>query len=169
LLPHVQSNVYRTSNRLVHSIILAFESVITKGTELPIPAEESVGAVKWVEQEDLDELEVLPGTKEFVDCLYKADRASYGHENIFIRMEKRNEYGVLTDYWEIRSVYDLWRNFNIIERHGNLIRRSTHHKIIDNIEKESLFSELTKRIRSLVSSGYYLADSDDIRFCPTVS
>ena len=166
LLPHVQSPIYRSSNNLVHTVILAFESVLRKGTRLPAPAEESVGAVRWVENKDLNKLELLSGTKEFVECLYKADRASYGSANIYVRMEKRSGPGQLTDYWELRSVYDLWSKFNIIERHGNILNKSTHHKISRNVEGESIFSEFTKRIRSLVRSGYYLADSDDIRFSP---
>ena len=44
---------------------------------------------------------------------------------------------------------------------GNLITRSTHHKVTEKIQKDSLISELTKRIRSLVSNGYYLAYSDE--------
>jgi len=130
--------------------------------------EDSVGAVRWVQIKELDMIELLPGTREFIECLQKVDRASYGSENIFVRLEKRNQSGILTDYWEIRSVYDLWNDFNIVERHANLINRSTHNKIAAGIDKKSLFTEMTKRIRSLVSSGYYLADSDDIRFCPVV-
>lgn len=167
LLPHVQSNIYHNPDRLVHTVVLAFESVIIRGTKLPSPTEESVGGVRWVETKDLNRLEVLPGTREFVECLYKSDRASYSAENIYIRMERRNSSGLLTDYWEIRSIYDLWKNFNLVERHGNIVTRSTHQKVTQNIEKDSLFGELAKRVRSLVSIGYYLADSDDIRFCPT--
>lgn len=168
LLPHVQSNIYHAPNRLIHSIILAFESVVIKGTKLPSPTEESVEAVRWVEIKDLNKFELLPGTSEFIECLYKADRASYSSENIFIRLERRNDFGSITDYWEIRSVYDLWKRFNLVERHGNLVTRSTHSKITENIQKDNLLNELTKRIRSIVSNGYYIADSDDIRFCPVV-
>jgi 8-oxo-dGTP diphosphatase len=166
LLPHVQSNIYHGYNKLIHSVVLAFESVIVKGGNIPSASEDSVSAVRWVEMKDLYRFDLLPGTTKFIECLEKVDRASYSSENIFVRLERRNISGLLTDYWEIRSVYDLWNNFNIIERHGNIINRSTHHKITENIQKEGLFSELTKRIRSLVSNGYYLADSDDIRFCP---
>lgn len=168
LLPHVQSNIYHGHNKLVHSVILAFESVIIRGRKIPTASEDSVSAVRWVEKGNLDKFELLPGTKEFIECLEKVDRASYSSEHIFVRLERRNKSGILTDYWEIRSIYDLWKNFNLVERHGNLITRSTHHKVTENIQKDSLFSELTKRIRSLASNGYYLADSDDIRFCPVI-
>ncbi len=168
LLPHVQSNIYHGHSRLVHSVITAFESVIIRGKSLPKAAEDSVGAVRWIEIKDLDKISLLPGTKEFIECLEKVDRASYGAENIFVRLEKRSQSGLLTDYWEIRSVYDLWNDFNIVERHANLINRSTHNKIAAGIDRKKLFIEITKRIRSLVSSGYYLADSDNIRFCPVI-
>jgi 8-oxo-dGTP diphosphatase len=166
LLPHVQSNIYHSKDKLIHSVILAFESVIVRGTKLPSPSEDAVGAIRWVELTNLDKFEMLPGTKEFVECLYKAERASYSAENVFIRMERRDTSGLVTDYWEIRSVYDLWKKFNLVERHGNLLTRSTHNRITENIQKDGLFVDLTKRIRSLVSNGYYLADSDDLRFCP---
>lgn len=168
LLPHVQSNIYHGHSRLLHSVIIAFESVIMRGASLPKASEDSVGAVRWVEIKDLDIIDLLPGTREFIECLEKVDRASYSSEDIFVRLEKRNQSGLLTDYWEIRSVYDLWNDFNIVERHGNLINRSTHNKIAAGIDKKNLFTEMTKRIRSLVSNGYYLADSDDIRFCPVI-
>ena len=166
LLPHVQSNIYHAPNRLVHSVVLAFESVITKGTKPPAPSEEAVDKIRWVEIADLEKFELLPGTKQFLECLYTSDKASYGAQNIFIRMEKRDKSGVLTDYWEIRSVYDLWNNFDLVERHGNLITRSTHNQISENIREETLLSEMTRRIRALVGIGYYLAISDDPRFCP---
>lgn len=168
LLPHVQTNIYHGPNRLVHSVILAFESVIIRGEKLPTASEDSVSAVRWIKKENLDKIELLPGTKEFIGCLEKIDRASYRSEHIYVRLERRNQSGMLTDYWEIRSIYDLWNNFNLVERHGNLITRSTHHKVTEKIQKGSLIGELTRRIRSLVSNGYYLADSDDARFCPVI-
>jgi len=168
LLPHVQSNIYHSPNKLVHSVVLAFESVVIRGTKLPSPTEESVEAVRWVEIKDLNRFELLPGTREFIECLYKADRASYSSKHMFVRLERRSESGMLTDYWELRSIYDLWNNFNLLERQGNLITRSTHHRVTENMKEDNLFSEVTKRIRSLVSIGYYLADSDDIRFCPVM-
>jgi 8-oxo-dGTP diphosphatase len=166
LLPHVQSNIYHAPDRLVHSVVLAFESVITRGTKQPVPSEDAVGAIRWVDISDIDKFELLPGTKQFLECLYKSDKASYNAANIFIRMEKRDKSGSLTDYWEIRSVYDLWKNFDLVERHGNLITRSTHNRISENIREETLLNIVTKRIRSLAGNGYYLAVSDDPRFCP---
>jgi 8-oxo-dGTP diphosphatase len=167
LLPHVQSNIYHGQTKLVHSVILAFESVIVKGGNIPTASEDSVGGVRWVKFDELDRYELLPGTREFIKCLERTDKASYSSENIYIRLEKRNNTGLITDYWEIRSVYDLWNEYNIVERHGNLISRSTHNKVVTKIEKEAILHQITKRIRSLVSNGYYIADSDDERFCST--
>jgi 8-oxo-dGTP diphosphatase len=169
LLPHVQSNIYHRKDNLVHSVVLAFESVIIRGVKLPTPSEASVGAIRWVKKEKLYRFELLPGTKEFIDCIEEVDRVSYNSEHIFVRLERRDKSGALTDYCEIISIYDLWKNFSLFERHGNLITRSTHHKIIEGVKQDSLFSEVTKRIRSLISSGYYLSDSDDIRFCSGIN
>lgn len=169
LLPHVQSNIYHFGSSLIHTIILAFESVIVRGAKLPGVSEESVEAVRWVELKDIKKLELLPGTIEFVDCLSKPDRATYGAANIVVRLERRDTLGIVTDYWEFRSVYDLWKNFNLIERHGNLKNKTVEYKIRDNLEEEDLTEELTKRIRSLASRGYYIVHSDDLRFCPGVS
>lgn len=169
LLPHVQSNIYYFDSSLIHTIILAFESVVVRGAKLPGASEESVEAVKWVELKDIQTLELLPGTIEFIDCLNKPDRATYGAANIVVRLERRNTIGIVTDYWELRSVYDLWKKFNLIERHGNLVYKTVEHKIRDNLEEEDLTEELTKRIRSLASRGYYIVHSDDLRFCPGIS
>lgn len=165
LLPHVQNNIYHGLDRTVHSVVLAFESVIVRGTKLPSPTEEAIGEVRWVEKDNLSKYDLLPGTKQFVECLYKTDKASYSSENIYIKLERRSTKGTLTDYCEIRSIYDLWNNFNILERHANLINHSIRQTVKEGIEKNEMVAELLRRVRLLVSRGYYIADSDDLRFC----
>lgn len=167
LLPHVQSNIYHGQTRLVHAVILAFESVIVKGGKEPTVSENSVSGIHWVKLKEIDRYELLPGTREFIKCLERTDRASYSSENIYVRLEKRNNTGIMTDFWEIRSVYNLLNEYNIIERHGNLVNKTTYNKVATKFEKEAILQQITRRIRSLVSDGYYIADSDDVRFYST--
>lgn len=164
LLPHVQSNIYHSKRGVVHSIILAFESVIVYGSPTPHVAEKAVQEVTWVNKNELTSFDLLPGTMQFIKCLAEPEQASYSSANIYVRLERRASSGQPTDYWELHSVYDLWKNCNVIERHGNFITRSTHHRIRDNIKEADLIEELTKRVRSLVSHGYYIVDSSSPRF-----
>jgi len=164
LLPHVQSNIYHFKKGIVHSVVLAFESVITRGGLPPHIAEKAVQQVIWVGKNELNNFDLLPGTEQFIKCLDESDQASYSSANIYIRLERLGPSGQQTDYWELRSVYDLWKNFNLIERHGNLITRSSHHKLKENLQEVYLIKELTKRVRSLVSHGYYIVYSNNQRF-----
>lgn len=164
LLPHVQSNIYYSKKSVVHSIVLAFESVIVRGSPLPHVAERAVHQVIWVNKNELNKFDLLPGTMQFIKCLDEPDQASYSAANIYIRLERHGASGQLTDYWELRSVYDLWNSFNVIERHGNLITRSSHHRLHENIKEVDLIRKLIKRVRSLVSHGYYIVDSTSPRF-----
>ena len=164
LLPHAQSNIYHFKKGVVHSIVLAFESVIARGGLPPHVAEQAVQKVLWVSKNELNKFDLLPGTEQFIKCLDEPDQASYGFANIYIRLERLGPSGQLTDYWELRSIYDLWKNFNLIERHANLITRSSHHKLRSKIREADLIKGLTKRVRSLVSHGYYIVDSNNPRF-----
>ena len=164
LLPHVQSNIYHSKKDIVHSIVLGFESVIVRGGARPHAAEKAVREVIWVKRSELNSYDLLPGTEQFVKCLDEPDRASYSARNIYIRLERRGLSGELTHYWEFHSVYDLWENFNVIERHGDLVRRSTQSKVHSNIEEAALIKELTKRVRSLASHGYVIVRSDNPAF-----
>jgi ADP-ribose pyrophosphatase YjhB (NUDIX family) len=164
LLPHVQSNIYHSQNDVVHSVVLAFESVIVRGAPEPRAAEEAVQEVIWVNKSELNAFSLLPGTQEFVKCLDEPDRASYSARNIFIRLERRGSNGQLLHYREFQSVCDLWKNFNIIERHGNLIKRSMQYEVHSNIEEANLVKELRERVRSLASRGYLIVRSDNPAF-----
>lgn len=164
LLPHVQSNIYHSKKGIVHSIVLAFESVIVRGGVRPYAAEKAVREVVWVKRSELNRYDFLPGTEQFVRCLDEPDRASYSARNIYIRLERRGPGGQLTHYWELQSVYDLWKNFNVIERHGDLVRRSMHFKVRSNIEEAALIKELMERVRSLASHGYFIVRSDNPAF-----
>lgn len=168
LLPHVQSNIYHSKKGIIHSIVLGFESVIVRGGVRPHAAEKAVGEVVWVKRSELNRYDFLPGTEQFVRCLDEPDRASYSARNIYIRLERREPSGQITHYWEFQSVYDLWRNFNVIERHGDLIRRSTRSKVRSNIEEAVLIKELTQRVRSLASHGYIIARSDNPAFASQI-
>lgn len=117
--------------------------------------------IQWVGRNEINKLDLLPGTAKFVQCLEQTNLASYSSANIYIRLERREPSGKLTDYWDIRSVYDLWKNFNLIERHGNLITRSSHYKVKDNIGEVDIFKELIKRVRSLVRHGYSVTNCDN--------
>lgn len=164
LLPHVQSNIYHFKKGVVHSIVLAFESVIARGGLPPHVAEQAVDQVLWVSKNELNKFDLLPGTEQFIKCLDEPSQASYSSANIYIRLERFGPSEQLTDYWELRSIYDLWKNFNLVERHGNLITRSSHHKVKGNIRETDTIKELTKRVRSLVSHGYHIVYSNNLRF-----
>jgi len=164
LLPHVQSNIYHFKKGIIHSIVLGFESVIVRGGVRPHAAEKAVREVVWVQRSELNRYDLLPGTEQFVRCLDEPDRASYSARNIYVRLEQRGPGGQLTHHCEFHSVYDLWRNFNVIERYGDLVRRSTHSKVHRNIKEAALIKELTERVRSLASRGYLIVRSDNPAF-----
>jgi 8-oxo-dGTP diphosphatase len=164
LLPHVQSNIYHSKKGIIHSVVLAFESVIVRGEARPHVAEKAVREIVWAKKTELDKYDLLPGTEQFVRCLDEPDRASYSARNIYIRLERRGPTGQPTHYWEFHSVYDLWKNFNVIERHGDLVRGSTQYKVHSHIEDAALIKELTERVRSLASRGYVIVRSDNPAF-----
>ena len=58
-------------------------------------------------------------------------------------------------------LYDLWNNYNLLERHGNVITRSTHHKLTRNLQEEDGTRKINERVRSLARIGYKLANADD--------
>ena len=164
LLPHVQSNIYHSASRTVHSIVLAFESVVERGAPSPHVAEKAVHQVAWVDRTELNRFDLLPGTDLFAKCLDEPDQASYSAANIYIRLERRELSRRHADYWELRSVYDLWKNFSVVERHGNLVTRTSQHKIHSDVQEADLIKELTRRVRTLVSHGYHIVDSNNARF-----
>ena len=164
LLPHVQSNIYHSKRGIVHSIVLAFESVIAKGSFPPHVAEKAVQEVLWVSKNELKNFDLLPGTEQFIRCLEEPYQASYSSANIYIRLERLGPSGEQTDNLELRSVYDLWKNFYLIERHSNLMTRSSHNKVRSKISEMDIIKELTKRVRSLVSRGYHITYSNNPRF-----
>ena len=166
LLPHVQSNIYHGPNGIIHTVVLAFESVIVRGAPKPYAAERAVRDVLWVDRKELIRYNLLPGTQQFVKCLDEPDRASYSAKNVFIRLERRGPTGQATHYWELHSVYDLIESakFNLVERRGNLIRGTIQCKVRSNVRQADLFETLTERVRSLAAHGYFIVRSDHPRF-----
>lgn len=169
LLPHVQSNIYHSQKGLIHSVVLAFESVVVRRGTKPHVAEKAVRDVMWVRTGELTSYDLLPGTAEFVKCLHEPDRASYTARNIYIRLERRGPAGQPTHYRELHCIYDLWQSFNLVERHGDLTRRSTQYKIHSNIQQPHLIEKLMERVRSLATHGYFIAHSNDPRFAAGTS
>lgn len=164
LLPHVQSNIYHLQKGIIHSVVLAFEGVIVRGGTKPHVAEKAVREVVWIHRGELSGYDLLPGTKQFMRCLDEPDRASYSARNIYIRLERRGPAGQPIHYWELRCVYDLWHSFTLVERHGDLVRRSTQYKVHSNIQQADLIEKLIERVRSLATHGYFIAHSNDPRF-----
>ena len=164
--PHVQSNIYHGLKGIIHTVVLAFESVIVRGAPKPYAAERAVREVLWVDRGELSTYSLLPGTQQFVKCLEELDRASYSARNIYIRLERRGPTGEATHYWELHSVYDLIEreNFNVVERSGNLVTRTIQCKIRSNVRQADLFKTLTERVRSLAAHGYFIVHSSHPRF-----
>ena len=81
LLPHVQSNIYydRTDPELptLHAIVLAFVALLQPDSSDPYPQEPGIKEVRWVSSKDLDSLELLPGTKEFIHAVTNSGEATY--------------------------------------------------------------------------------------------
>lgn len=164
LLPHVQSNTYHPPDRkVVHSVVLGFECFLSRSARAPRANDPSIAGVKWVESHRLEDLSLLPGTKQFVECLRRVDRASYGATHLYVRLEKRDPDGRHTDFWDIQTVSDLWNEANVIERHGNLVTRSTHSRLTRGIPESDLIVHVVRRLRSLARAGYLITYSDDAR------
>lgn len=164
VLPHVQSNIYHSPKGILHSVVLAFESVIVRGAPKPRAADTAVRKIVWANRKELSRYSLLPGTQEFVQCLDEPDRASYSARNVYIRLERRRPSGQITHYREFQTIYDLWKNFNIIERHGDLVKGSMHYEVYTNIEGPALIKKLRERIRSLANRGYLIVRSDNPAF-----
>lgn len=60
-------------------------------------------------------------------------------------------------------IYDLWKKFNLFERHGNIQTRSTHYKLTPDINEDQLLITINSRVRSLAKVGYKITNSDDPR------
>lgn len=163
LLPHVQSNIYLTTSETVHSIVLAFEAVLSRGAPAPTPQEKSVLGVRWTKPSGIDRFSLLPGTRQFVQCLERLDRATCGSEYIFVRLERPNTAGQPRDFWELRALVDFWHQYNVHERHGNVITRSSHYRFTSDLKPEDVLEYLISRIRTLARLGYRITTSDDPR------
>lgn len=160
LLPHLQTNLYhRSDGALGHFLVVAFESVIAKGADKPQPSDEAVKQFKWVSRSELKTLELLPGTDRFVECLTRMDRASFDEANLYVRLERRDKGGGKLDYWEFQCVSDLWGEFNLLERHVSIKRRSSENKVITDVSPENIWERLTQRVRDLVREGYVVSQS----------
>ena len=116
-----------------------------------------------MESHRLEDLSLLPCTKQFVECLRRVDRASYGAMHLYVRLEKRDPDGKRTDSWDIQTVSDLWNQANVVERHGNLVTRSTHSRLTRGIPEPDLIVHVVGRLRSLARAGYIITYSDDAR------
>ena len=79
---------------------------------------------------------------------------------MFVRLEKRDSGDAATDYWDFQCVYDLWGDFNLVERHMNLETRSTHSQVFHAESSSALAERLMKRVRSLARHGYEVAYSN---------
>jgi ADP-ribose pyrophosphatase YjhB (NUDIX family) len=164
LLPHVQSNVYHPGeDRVAHAIVLGFECVLSLRASPPHANDPAIMELEWIDMDEVGTMTLLPGTLRFVECLKRLDQASYGATHIYVRLEKGGPDGAPTDFWEIRTVYDLWSQFNILERHGNLRTRSTHNRLIPDIPESELMQRVTERLRALARFGYSITYSDDAR------
>lgn len=160
LLPHLQNNVYhRSDGSIGHYVVVAFESVISKGAAKPHPSEDSVKQFKWVARGGVQALELLPGTDLFIECLERIDRASFDEAHLFVRLERRDKGGAKMDYWEFQGVLDLWGEFNLVERHVNFKRRSSQNKVVTDVSQANLWERLTERIRDLAREGYVVIQS----------
>ncbi len=70
LLPHVQSNIYHRANgTTIHTVVLAFESVLPRGSQNPKPNDPAVSEVRWIALPDLPKYDTLPGTERFIESL----------------------------------------------------------------------------------------------------
>ena len=114
---------------------------------------------KWVSRSEIKTLELLPGTDRFVECLTRMDRASFDEANLYVRLERRDKGGGKLDYWEFQCVSDLWGEFNLLERHVSIKRRSSENKVITDVSPENIWERLTQRVRDLVREGYVVSQS----------
>ena len=159
LLPHLQTNIYhRTDGTIGHFHVIAFESVLVAGGPAPETKDPGVLGFKWVRVDQLPG-PLLPGTLQFIECLNRLDRATYDEAHMFVRLEKRVS-GNATDYWDFQCVYDLWGDFNLLERHMNLKTRSTHSHVFHTESSSALVERLKQRVRSLARHGYEVACSN---------
>ncbi len=161
LLPHLQTNLYhRPDGSVGHFLVVAFESVLATGSSKPRPSDESVEEFKWIERDEVNELELLPGTSRFIECLDRIDRASFDEAHLFVRLERRDSSGGGGgDYWEFQCVFDLWGEFNILERHVNVRRGLSQNRVITDVSRENMWERLTARVRQLVRQGYVVSQS----------
>lgn len=164
LLPHLQSNIYRTNRGTRHFVVVAFECVLSKGEQRPRPQDPSVQAVRWTKRTGVPLLDVLPGTVEFIESLQQLDTATYLAHDIYIRLEKSDPDNATPNYWELRAIRDLWQSFNLLERRGNMINRSSHYRLTRGIGEADIPDLIAERIRSLVQWGYRIVRSSDPRF-----
>jgi|ERR1041385_1709864 8-oxo-dGTP diphosphatase len=160
LLPHLQTNLYHRSDGTIgHFLVVAFESVLAKGATQPEPTDESVKQFQWVSRQEVKTLSLLPGTDRFIECLQRMDRASFDEAHLYVRLEKRDKGGASVDYWEYQCIIDLWGEYNLLERHVNLKRRSTQSKVLTEVSQANLWERLTARVRDLAQQGYVVSRS----------
>ena len=164
LLPHVQSTVYTTPAKKLHSIVVAFECTLSPGAPEPKPLEPGIRQIRWVRHSEAAALRLLPGTSQFLACLERGDQATYAATTqIHVRLERRDEAGSSTHYWELQTLYDLWSQYNLVERHGSLAARSSRYRLTPDIGEEDLMPRLVQRIRTLTGRGYRITRSNDPR------
>ena len=64
LLPHVQSNTF-----IHHCIVLAFECFLAEDALPPMPSVVAIEKIRWVPVKEAQQLDLLPGTIPFLECL----------------------------------------------------------------------------------------------------
>ncbi len=159
LLPHLQTNFYeRPDGATSQFVVIAFECVPAWGAKRPQLDESAVDRYRWVLQEERSRFELLPGTAEFLGCLERLDRASFGDTHVYVGLE-RHRQGLPTDYWELITTYDLFGHLNLRERHVNLQTRSTHERYSPDIPKPEIPRKIRARIRELARHDYVVSNS----------
>ena len=106
-------------------LVFAFETVLARGAPKPKVAQDSVKQFRWVPRSEVSQLELLPGTDKFLECLERLDRASFDEAQLLIRLERRSK-GKTTDYWELQCGYDLWGDFSAVRKPQRETRRAQH-------------------------------------------
>ncbi len=159
LLPHVQTNYYeRPDGTTSQFVIIAFECVPTWSSMRPQLDESSVDRHRWVPRGEQSELELLPGTAEFLNSLDRIDREAIGDACVYVGLEKRRQ-GSSTDYWELFTAYDLFGHLDLRERHVNLQTRTTHKKSSHDIPESEVAQIISARIRALARHDYFVRNS----------
>ncbi len=97
LLPHLQNNIcHRDDGSIADFLVIAFETVLARGAPKPKVVQDSVKQFRWVPRSEVSQLELLPGTDKFLECLERLAHASFDEAQSFIRLERQSE-GRTTD------------------------------------------------------------------------